>query len=455
MAEFTLNEIAGALQGCCILKEKGTLFTSVVTDTRQIKAGSLFVALRGEKFDGHDFLTEAVLRGAAGALVSRPYSGEELAGLDFTVVRSDDTLAAYQRLAGAHRARFKIPVLAVTGSNGKTTTKDLTAAVLSGRWNVLKTEANYNNEIGLPLTLLQLDGTHGAAVVEMGMRGFGQIAQLADIARPDMGLVTNVGETHMELLGSLENIAAAKSELVERIPEMGTVILNDDNPYVKAMAVKARGRVVTFGMTERADVRASQVESGRLGASFVCSAQGQSFRVQLPMPGRHNVYNALAAIAAGVSLGLAPEEVQAGLGRLQATKMRLEVEKIKQYTVINDAYNASPASMRAAIETLSEFAPGRKVAVLGDMLELGGLAEKAHEEVGRQLAAQKVDMVITIGKLGEIIAGSAKSCGVPEVFACASHEEAARAFAGRLTAGDTILVKGSRGMQMEKVIAFI
>lgn len=454
MAEFTLEQVTCAVQGM-ILKKENTVFTDVLTDTRQISAQSLFVALCGEKFDGHDFLATAVERGAAGIVVSRNYAAEELALLKATVIKVDDTLRAYQRLAGAYRERFAIPVIAITGSNGKTTTKDLTAAVLSGKWNVLKTKANYNNEIGLPLTLLQLDHMHEAAVVEMGMRGFGQIEQLAKIAKPSIGIVTNVGETHMELLGSLEHIAKAKSELVDLIPSTGLVILNDDDIYVKAMAQKAKGRVITFGLTERADIRAEQITSSEQSTSFQCIWHEQSFKVELPMLGRHNVYNALAAIAVGLALNLTIEEINGGLRNLAVTKMRLEVKKIKSYMMINDAYNASPASMRAGIETLNEIAAGRKIAVVGDMLELGDIAHEAHVAVGKQLADKKIDAVITLGEMGKAIAASAAQGGLKQVFACNTHEEAADALKKILLAGDTVLLKGSRGMQMEKIIEFI
>lgn len=269
-------------------------------------------------------------------------------------------------------------MIAITGSNGKTTTKDLTAAVLSARGPVLKTQANFNNEIGLPLTLLGIRPEHTAAVVEIGMRGFHQIDALAPLAQPQIGIVTNVGETHMELLGSLENIARAKSELVESIPAGGTVILNSDNPYVAGMRDKAKAgvRVLTFGIDKPADVRGSAIVTADAQTTFAVTYE-ETHSYTVAMVGRHNVYNSLAAIAAGFAEGLTPKEIHAGLMNLEATKMRFECQKVKEWQVVNDAYNASPMSMTAAINTLSDLTKGRKIAVMGDMLELGSVSESA------------------------------------------------------------------------------
>lgn len=454
MAEFTLNEVLEATRGVA-LKQLETSFRSVATDTRKIESGALFVALCGERFDGHDFVSEAAAAGAAGVIVSRAYAEDALAALHLTVMRVEDTLAAYQALAAAHRARFSIPVVAVTGSNGKTTTKDLTAAVLGETRNVLKTQANYNNEIGLPLTLLQLNERYDAAVVEMGMRGLGQIKALAKIARPTVGIVTNVGETHIELLGSLENIAQAKRELVEAIDAEGTVILNADNAYVKAMAKAARGKVITFGCGETGDVRAANLRRDGMYTAFDCLWQGASYPLRLPMLGRHNVENALAAVACALSLGMEMPKIQAGLDAFTGAKMRLELARVGAYTVINDAYNASPASMAAAVDTLAEVAQKRRIAVLGDMLELGEAAAAAHEAIGRRLAAKKIDAVVTIGVLGAQIAAAAQANGVRDAVSCETHEEAGWALKALLQPEDTILFKGSRSMQMEKIIALL
>ena len=452
MPEFSLAEVQQALG---LPAEGGKVsFRGVETDTRKLTGGTLFVAFKGERFDGENFLAEAAARGATGAVVSDSCPGEKLKGAPQVVIRVPDTVKAYQQLAAFHRRRFELPVIAITGSNGKTTTKDLTAAVLSARLKVLKTAANFNNEIGLPLTLLQLTPEHEAAVVEIGMRGLGQIAALAPLAAPTIGIVTNVGETHIELLGSLENIAQAKAELVEAIKPGGTVILNADNRYVAEMKEKVRPgvRVVTFGIEKAADVQAVNIRQTGGGTLFDCCIGGRLVELHLPMAGRHNVSNALAAIAAGTVLGLDGREIQQGLDSLEVTGMRFECSRRGKWEIVNDAYNASPMSMEAAITTLAEVASGRRVLVLGDMLELGSFAAEAHRKVGRLAAESGAAMLVTCGKMSENIALGAEAAGMKEVFRAADHAAAAAILKERLRDGDTVLFKGSRGMRMEKII---
>ncbi|CUH94032.1 hypothetical protein P22_0094 [Propionispora sp. 2/2-37] len=455
MAEFTIEEVSQAVgnnlnrMAPC---DSAVRFTGVSTDTRSIHPGDLFVALIGERFDGHNFITQAVQKGAAGVLVSKAVIADMDEAAPCVVITVQNTLAALQQLAKFHRSRYSIPVIAVTGSNGKTTTKDMTAAVLSRKYKVLKTEANYNNEIGLPLTLLQLTSVHEAAVVEMGMRGLGEIKELAGIALPNMAIVTNVGETHLELLGSLENIAAAKSELVESIPPEGVVVLNGDNHYVRQMGGRTKARLVTYGLTPDSAVWADNIGiSNNKEMVFACHCLQETFPVSVPTVGRHNVYNALAAVAVGCALGLNAQEIREGLSTFQASGMRLHIEKKAGYTLINDAYNASPMSMAAAIATLAEIAGGRKVAVLGDMLELGNVAETAHRHIGELLARYKVDIVITVGRLAGSIADAAQAGGVKTVIACENHAQAMEELRQLMDSDDTILIKGSRGMKMEKI----
>ncbi|BAL82124.1 UDP-N-acetylmuramoyl-tripeptide--D-alanyl-D-alanine ligase [Selenomonas ruminantium subsp. lactilytica TAM6421] len=451
---FTLDEIVKAISAK-IYKEEKKDFSAVVTDTRKISAGVLFVALKGERFNGEDFAAEALEKGAAGVVVSENCAQEQLDKCQGTVLQVADTLTAYQLIAKAWRDKFpQIPVVAITGSNGKTTTKDLTAAVLSAKGDVLKTQANFNNEIGLPLTLLGLKAEHKAAVVEIGMRGFHQIDALAPIASPQIGIVTNVGETHMELLGSLENIAKAKQELVEAIPAGGTVILNADNKYVAGMgsAAKEGVKVMTFGIEKDADVKGEALHTEGNVTKFMVTYANERHEYEVNMVGRHNVYNTLAAIAAGFAMGLTPDEVRRGLGNLEATKMRFELQQVKEWNVVNDAYNASPMSMTAAINTLSELAKGRKIAVLGDMLELGSVSEEAHIHVGEEVAEHGFTALVTRGEMGNFIAKGAEAKGMTAVYRCASHEEAADKLHELLQPGDTLLFKGSRGMAMEKII---
>lgn len=454
MPAFTLREIV-AITGANVFAQEKEAFCDLVTDTRKITENVLFLAFRGEHFNGEDFAVEALEKGAAGIMVSFACPEKILRACKGTVLQVKDTLTAYQQLAHAWRQKFPhLPVIAITGSNGKTTTKDLTAAVLSAKGPVLKTQANFNNEIGLPLTLLGICPQHTAAVVEIGMRGRHQIEALAPLAEPQIGIVTNVSETHLELLGSLENIAKAKAELVAAIPSGGTVILNADNSYVAAMRRQAGEgvRVLTFGIDEEADIRGKDLRTEGETTYFTASYVGREQAYSIDMVGRHNVYNALAAIAAGFALGLTAEEIRSGLQNLEATKMRFERSRVKDWNIVNDAYNASPTSMRAAICTLSELTSGRKIAVLGDMLELGSVSAAAHRAVGKELAKHHFAAVITRGKLGEYIAEGAEEGGVPVVFRCASHKEAADRLHEILQPEDTILFKGSHSMQMEKII---
>lgn len=459
MPKFSLADVEKALGEVTVLEHGQQEFSDVITDTRRITDGALFVALKGERFNGETFVEEAFKQGANGVLVSNEYQGTG-SGLGGTVIKAGfDTQTALQKLAHFWRMKFDIPMVVITGSNGKTTTKDLTASVLSAKWPVLKTQGNFNNEIGLPLTLLNMDETHRAAVVEIGMRGLGQIKALAPIAAPSIGVVINVGETHMELLGSMENIAKAKAELVEAIPAGGTVILNNDNKYTAAMKDKCNEgvKVITFGIDQEADIKAFDVAGGVTDTKFKCrlGRDGQVAQFVLPMVGRHNVSNALAAIAVGWHLGFDAEAIQSGLATPEISGMRFEAKRIGDYNIINDAYNASPMSMEAAINTLQEVAKGRRIAVLGDMLELGDVSVAAHQKVGRQVANSGAFALIAFGDRGRDIAKGAQAAGMERVFHVDSHQAAADKLHELLQPEDTVLVKGSRGMQMEKIIELL
>ena len=462
MTGMTWDEVLRAADAallCGTLRRDATA-GRITTDTRRIAAGDLFIALRGERFDGAAFAAEALAQGAAAVMVSTPLDASIAAVLEQTggaVLTAADTLAAYQNIAHAWRMKFDIPVIAVTGSNGKTTTKDLTAAVLSGRGAVCRTAANYNNEVGLPLTLLGITPEDTAAVVEIGMRGLGQIAALAPVAAPTVGIVTNVCEVHMELLGSIENIARAKAELVEAIPAGGTVILNADDARVAAMRTRAAAgvRVLTYGIHADADICAEALRCDAEGSHFMVTWGGERHDYAIPLPGRHNVSNALAALAAGFVLGLAPQEMQAGLSRMTGTKMRYEVHEVGAWRIINDAYNASPSSMRAALETTASLYAGRRIAVLGDMLELGAAAEEAHREIGRRAAQLGFAALVTYGAQAHWMHEAALAAGCPVCLHAATHEEAAAQLRRLLADGDTVLFKGSRGMRMEQVIALL
>jgi UDP-N-acetylmuramoyl-tripeptide--D-alanyl-D-alanine ligase len=420
-------------------------FRQVVIDSRQVGTGDLFVALPGERSDGHAFVPDAVGRGAKALLVR-----EVAAGLppDVAAFVVEDTLAALQRLAAGRRDRRRAKVIGITGSVGKTTTKEIVSAVLETRYPVLKNEANYNNEIGLPLTLLKLSARHKRAVLEMGMYAQGEIRLLCEIARPEIGVVTNVGPSHLERLGSLEAIAAAKAELPESLPPQGFALFNADDPLVLAMRERTRAQPLTYGIAEDADVRATEVDSRGLdGVSFRLHWRGESTVCRTGLPGRHIVSNALAAAAVGLCDGMPLDEVAAALSAARVP-LRLQVHRARGGgTILDDTYNASPASMAAALDLLAEI-PGRRVAVLGDMAELGPAEREGHLAAGRR-AAETADVIHAVGERAELIAQAAREYGHNDVHFWREKEEAAAAIAAELRPDDVVLLKASRAMAFE------
>ena len=452
MNKLSLKEIV-QVTGAEVNSDAEIFFEDISTDSRKIQSGELFVAIKGEHINGESFAKDALKKGASAVLVSKTAKRVP----EGVVLKVDDTLIAYRQIAGAWRDRFDIPIVAVTGSNGKTTTKDLTAAALNGLGHVQKTSGNFNNEIGVPMTLLELREKHNAAVVEIGMRGLGQIETLAEVVKPTIGIVTNVSEAHIELLGSIENIARAKGELVEAIKSGGTIILNADNRHTAEMKNLAGAgvNVMTYGLDNPADVTARDILIGSVSTEFTLSYRGEDFDFEIPMLGRHNVSNSLAAIAAGLTVGLNVEEIQRGISTLTTTKMRFEVIRRDGLTIVNDAYNASPASMRVAIKTTSEIYSGRLIAVLGDMMELGEISERVHREIGAELVENKFDTLITLGELGKFIAAGAREAGLENVYTFDTHEDAAKKILELVRDGDTILFKASHVMHMEKIIELI
>jgi UDP-N-acetylmuramoyl-tripeptide--D-alanyl-D-alanine ligase len=421
----------------------------VCTDTRTLKAGDLFVALRGEKFDAHTFVAEAAKRGAAGALVEE-YPAELPPG--FAVIQVKDTLVALQRLAAEYRRSLDIQVIGLTGSNGKTSTKDLTASVLGENFQVTKTEGNLNNHIGVPLTLLRARGSDQIGVFEMGMNHAGEIAPLAAMAAPEVGIITNVGMAHIEFLGSRENIAQEKGMLAEALPPSGTLILSAHDDFSDSIAARTKADVVLAGI-EKGEVQASELQAHAGGTKFKLKADGKTAEADLSVPGEHMVRNACLAVAAGRVFGLSLEECATGLSKLRLTKGRLEQKLVRGIHILDDTYNANPDSVAAALRTLASMpAVGRRIAVLGRMGELGAEAENGHRLVGEVAAQAHVDIVIGVGEEAKWITEAAWRGGVEKVVHVESTEEATKILRELARPGDLVLIKGSRSARMERIV---
>lgn len=450
-----LNDVIEVVRGELVQGNSNIGISGVSIDSRLTKSGDLFFAFPGEHVDGHDFLEQAFERGAVAAVISHQVNLSNRAAL----IMVADPLTALQDLAYYYRRLYKIPVVAVTGSTGKTTTKDLIAGVLEQRFHVLKTSGNYNNEIGLPLTLLQLKHNHQVIVLEMAMRGAGQIASLCEISRPQAGVITNIGKTHLELLGSQEAIALAKGELLQALPSAGWAVLYGDDPWQVQLSEQVSGEVIFYGYSDHCSVSASQVVVNKLaGVGFNLTTPDGQTPCFLPLPGAHNVTNALAAAAVGYRFGLTPQEIAAGLQAASLTGMRLEIKQGKGgVTIIDDSYNASPDSTIAALELLAESGGQRTVAVLGDMYELGAESVDGHRQVGKQAADLQVDCLCTIGQLAEEIAIGAIDAGLGRdlIHIYQEKTEAVSFLRSYLQKGDVVLIKGSRGMKMEEITAAI
>jgi UDP-N-acetylmuramoyl-tripeptide--D-alanyl-D-alanine ligase len=445
----TLSSVAEATGGR--LDGPDATVTGAASDSRSVRRGDLFVAVTGERVDGHDHVDEAFGARAAGALVS---SDARFAG---PVVRVADTQEALLRLAADERGSIAADVVGITGSSGKTSVKDLTAAVLATRFRVHASPRSFNTEIGVPVTLLTVPDEVEVVVCEMGSRGPGHIARLCEVARPMVGVVTNVGPAHLEMFGSVDAVAEAKGELVEALPGNGTAVLNADDPRVSAFDVRTRARVLRFGTAPDAEVRGDDLRLDGSGlASFTLRVPGGSERVELEVPGEHMAWNALAAAAAGVALGLSAGECAAGLKEARVSSWRMEIaDGPGGIRILNDAYNANPASMAAALKAARWIAGSHAcVAVLGPMAELGAASDSEHERVGELAARLGIDHLIAVGENARLIAVGAVREGVePErVTRCDTPDEAAEAALRTARSGDVVLVKGSRAAGLERVV---
>jgi len=458
MIKRTIRELAEMIRCEADTAHAEVVFAGVSTDSRTVQPGNLFIPLIGETFDGHDYAAQAVERGAACVLWQADREG---APYGVPIIRVQDTLAALQELAAAYRRQLPVRIIGVTGSNGKTTTKDMIAACLATTYKMHKTQGNRNNHIGLPLTLLAMDEDTQMAVLEMGMSGLGEIELLSKLAAPEVAVITNIGEAHLMQLGSREQIARAKLEITAGMPADGLLIYNGDEPLIertleqmnvaKTMLRFRFGEQATNDYYPIAIMQHQQQTSFKLNVPF-------SPVITIPLPGMHNVLNALAAVAASKFMGVAEADIVKGLAELRVTGMRSEfLQSRSGATLINDAYNASPTSMCAALKMLESISSrGRKIVVLGDMLELGEQSEAFHRDIGRLLDPDKIDYVLTYGKLAAYIAEeAAKRYPAGYVRSFTDKAELASELAGMMTERDLILFKASRGMELEQIIKMI
>ena len=457
MQEFTLAQLLKAVNGKLLgeFSALDTVITQVDTDSRTISGkGSLFVPLKGERFDGHVYLDAALEAGADGCLTAEE---RPIYRADKFYVRVRDTQRALRDLAAWYKSRFPIPFIAVTGSVGKTTAKDMIAAVLGRKFKVLKTDGNYNNNIGLPLTLFRLAPEHQFGVVEMGMDRFGEIDYLSGIVKPDVGIITNIGDAHIERLGSRENIFKAKCELLPHVKRDGLLILNGDDKYLSTLKGRTETPCIFCGAGENLSYHAKVV--GGDGTSYIlCRITTPSMEREFRIPalGDHMIYPALFAAAVAEWAGLSPDEIQEGFAQFVPTQMRMNVlRRADKITILDDTYNANPQSMRAAIRVLAGWPSKCKIAVLGDMLELGPFAPALHEEVGETLGASGIDCVVAVGDMACHIADGAERAGVGRVYRCLDQASAKQVLEDELQPDCAILVKASRAMKLEDITAFL
>ena len=445
-----------------VRRGKEAVFGEVVTDSSKVEKGSIFIALKGERFDGHAFLRDALSRGASCLVVHKRLVVSHLKNA--TLVKVRDTLEALGNMAHYRRKMVAPRVLAITGSNGKTTTKEMVAAILerasiqesSPRGRVLKTEGNYNNLVGLPLTLLRLQGRERVAVLELGTSRPGEIRRLTQIANPDIGLITSIAPAHLTEFNNLAGVAREKGELFRGIDPKGIAVVNLDDPWVRRLGEKFKGEKITYG--RKGEVTGESWKAlGVRGMEFTLRVGRERRRIRLRLSGEHNLSNAVAAAAMAYGLGADLEAVRRGLEAVKPFPMRTVIERWRGIGIINDAYNANPASMEAAIKTLAEIGGRReKVAILGDMLELGRESRKSHLELGKQVARYRTDRLYLLGEKADQVKEGALLAGMEEerVIIGKDHKEIARLVRGQVRRGDWLLFKGSRGMNMERTVTF-
>jgi UDP-N-acetylmuramoyl-tripeptide--D-alanyl-D-alanine ligase len=439
----------------CAGELRGSLQRSVArvcTDSRQAQPGDLFFALAGDRFDGHDFLPAVASKGAAAVVVQRNRVPKDLNGC--ATIAAENTRQALGRLAAEYRKDFSLPIVAVGGSNGKTTTKELLASILTQKFSALWSEASFNNDIGVPLTLLRLEKKHQVAITEIGTNHPGELAALVKMARPKHGIITNIGREHLEFFGDLAGVAQEEGCLAELLPSDGKLFINGDNPWSEAIAARTRASVMRVGFSDGNDWRVRGLRVHRKGVSFRVDTDQASFagEYRINLLGRHQVINALLAIAVGVEMGLDRTQIQRGLSACKPAKMRLQLGELDGVWILDDTYNANADSVLAALQTLQDLpCTGRRVAVLGDMAELGQHSEAAHEEIGTRAAEMGVAQLFAVGKMAGSVARAARAAGLNRVLEFADVDSAATAVKSFLKRGDLLLLKASRAARLERI----
>lgn len=447
-----LKWLAAACEATIVSGEPGLTVGNVTIDSRQVASGDVFLAIKGDRFDGHDFLNEVAARGAAVVVIRQDRIPAQLPAC--AVLAVADVRVALARLAADHRRGYLLPVIAVAGSNGKTTTKELIASVLGQKLVTLKSEASFNNDIGVPLTLLKLNDSFQAAVLEVGTNHPGELAPLVQMIQPRIGVITSIGREHLEFFGDLAGVAREEGMLAELLPADGSLFISGDSEWTDSILQRTHAAKIRVGLGAKNDWRAKNVRLDRNGVTFRVEAPSAAFNgeYRVNLLGRHQAGNALLAIAIGAEIGLKPADVQAGLAKCAPQKMRLQYWEANGVRVLNDAYNANADSMLAALQTLCELPlQGRRVAVLGDMNELGAHREAAHREVGRRAAEMGVGQLFAVGKMAGVTAAAARAAGLARVIEFPDVEAAMRAVKSFLKAGDVVLFKASRSCQLERI----
>lgn len=447
--KMTVEEITKACGGRLLCGDPNTVVTSVSTDSRKIENGSLFVPIKGERTDAHTFIGATFAAGASATLT------QEHDQMDDTHpwIRVQSTEQALQQIAASYRRKFSIPFVGITGSVGKTTTKEMVALALSAGLKVMKTEGNFNSQIGLPLTMFTLDQSHQAAVIEMGMSNFGEMSRLAEIAAPDYAVVTNIGISHIEQLKTQQNIMNEKLHITDCFQKDSVLFLNGDDKMLSQLRNTVKFKTVWFGTQPWCDFRAENVQMADASTRFTLVTPEGPYEVNLPALGMHNVTNALAGFAVAKTLGVPLEKAIAKLAEYRPLAMRQQIHRVNEITVIDDSYNASPDAIRSSVDVLCSFHKGKRVAVLADMLELGEYSQKAHFDVGAYAAEAGIDALVTVGERAKDIVRGAQSVH-PDLpcFSCDSNDEAIVRLKSLLTGGDAVLIKGSRAMKTDQIV---